>query len=135
MSVTAANSEFYHAIDSMAIERMDEVWAHEAWVACVHPGWDLLEGWERVRESWLRIFEGGQKMRISPSNVQVRVQGEVALLTCTENITVFAEDSFDTVQALATNVFLLSGGRWLMVHHHASPVPAIVPDQSSDVIQ
>jgi hypothetical protein len=63
------------------------------------------------------------------------VQGEVALLTCTENITVFAEDSFDTVQALATNVFILSGGRWLMVHHHASPVPAIVPDQSSDVIQ
>jgi hypothetical protein len=61
--------------------------------------------------------------------------GELAWVTCNENITVFAEDSFDSVQAVATNLYMRAGDSWRMVHHHASPVPAIVPDQSSDIIQ
>jgi ketosteroid isomerase-like protein len=134
-SVEAANAEFYHAIEAGSIERMDEVWADSESVRCVHPGWDLITGSKQVRESWVRIFDGGQKMRISPSEVVVvKVVGEFAWVTCTENISVFSDDSFDTVQAVATNIFMLEGTRWLMVHHHASPAPSVVPDQSSDSV-
>jgi hypothetical protein len=133
--IEEANAEFYRAIESSSIERMEQVWAHEDWVRCVHPGWDLISGWNHVRESWIRIFEGGQKMRISPSEVMIGHLGELAWVTCNENITVFAEDSFDSVQAVATNLYMRAGDSWRMVHHHASPVPAIVPDQSSDIIQ
>ena len=47
--VEQANTAFYRALESGILERMDEVWAHEDWVRCVHPGWDLLIGWHRVR--------------------------------------------------------------------------------------
>ena len=133
--IEAANAEFYKAIEAGSIERMDEVWANEEWVRCVHPGWEMISSWKRVRESWLRIFEAGQKMRISPSEIVITLFSEIGLINCTENITVFGEDQFESLQATATNLFIRRGESWLLVHHHASPVPALVPDQSSDVIQ
>jgi hypothetical protein len=81
------------------------------------------------------IFESGQKLRATPSDVWVRVDNDFAWVTCTENITVFNESSFDSALAAATNLFVLRDGRWLMVHHHASPIPIVVPDNSSDTIQ
>src|SRR5262249_54611161 len=134
-NIREANSLFYRALESNNIERMDTIWAHEDWVKCVHPGWDAITGWNRVRESWARIFESGQKMRASATDVSIHTVGDFAWVTCTENITVFNDASFDSAQAAATNLFIYRDGRWLMVHHHASPVPFIVPDNSSDVIQ
>jgi ketosteroid isomerase-like protein len=135
ISVEQANTAFYRALESSLIERMDEVWAHDLSVRCVHPGWDMLTGWPQVRESWIMIFEGGQKMRASPSDVSVYLSDDFAWVSCTENITIFNESSFDSAQAVATNLFIRRDGRWLMVHHHASPIPLIVPDDSSDTIQ
>ena len=134
-SVEDANAEFYRAIESEEIERMDEVWSHEDWVGCVHPGWEMISGWQRVRESWRRIFEVGQKMRISPSEVSVHASGDVAWVCCTENITVFLDSSFDSTQAAATNLFVRREGSWLLVHHHASPIPMIVPESATETIQ
>jgi ketosteroid isomerase-like protein len=134
-AVEEANAEFYRALESGAIERMDDVWAHEEWVKCVHPGWDMIAGWPGVRESWVRIFESGQRLRASPADVTVFAAGDLAWVTCTENIVVFEGTSFDSAQAVATNLFVLRDGHWLMVHHHASPLPLVLPDTSSDIIQ
>jgi uncharacterized protein (TIGR02246 family) len=134
-AVEAANQAFYRALESQEIERIEELWAHENWVRCVHPGWDVISGWQRVRESWQRIFEGGQKLRVSPTDIHIQVEGSLAWVICTENITVFDSTSFDSAQAAATNLFIRRDGHWLMVHHHSSPIPMIVPDPSSNTIQ
>jgi ketosteroid isomerase-like protein len=134
-SIEQANADFYSALEVASIDDMDRIWLHEDWVRCVHPGWDMLVGWRRVRESWERIFENGQKMKISPSEVWVRLSDGLAWVTCTENITVYSNASFDVVQAVATNMFVLCDGRWLMAHHHASPVPVVVPEMATETIQ
>ena len=134
-SIKSANTAFYRAIESGLVERMEELWAHEDYVRCVHPGWDVVMGWPRVRQSWEQIYAGGQKMRISPTEVSIHVSGDFAWVTCTENITIFQDTNFDTVQAVATNLFMQRQGRWLLVHHHASPIPMLVPDTESDTIQ
>jgi hypothetical protein len=133
--IEAANKAFYRALESGSLEMMDEIWEHGDGVRCVHPGWEMITGWTRVRDSWTKILENGQKMRVSPTDVWVRMVGDIAFVTCTENITVFDETSFDTAQAVATNLFVRIDDRWLMIHHHASPVPMLVPDTSSDTIQ
>lgn len=133
--VEEANARFYRAVESGTIEEMDEVWAHDDWVRCVHPGWDVISGWRGVRESWQGIFRSGQKLKISASSVSVRTSGDFAWVTCTEEITAFDEASFDSAITAATNLFIRREGRWLMVHHHASAVPMILADSSTDVIQ
>lgn len=135
LEIERANLGFYRALESGAIERMEEIWAHDDSARCVHPGWDMVGGWVRVRESWEMIFSGGQRMRASPTEVAIQVAGDFAWVTCTENITVFNDANFDSAQAVATNLFVRRAGRWLMILHHASPIPMIVADSSSDIIQ
>jgi len=122
-AVREANRHFYEAFASLNIERMDAVWLHEDWVECVHPGWELLLGWEEVRESWLRIFTSTQRLKVELSSVWVRVEGEVAWVACTEHVTSTFESGFDQVLVQATNIFVLRDGAWQMVAHHASPLP------------
>jgi ketosteroid isomerase-like protein len=135
VEVKAANQEFYKTLDTASLEAMDQIWLHEDWVRCVHPGWDVLTGWKEVRESWDRIFQGDQKMRVSTDEVSVCPIGDVALVTCVENIMIFQGADFDSMQAIATNIFINRDGRWLMAHHHASAIPVIMPDSATDTIQ
>jgi len=135
IEVKAANQEFYKTLDTASLEAMDQIWLHEDWVRCVHPGWDVLTGWKEVRESWDRIFQGEQKMKVSTDDVSICPIGDVALVTCIENIMVFQGADFDSMQAVATNIFINRDGRWLMAHHHASAIPVIMPDSATDTIQ
>jgi ketosteroid isomerase-like protein len=134
-AIKSANLEFYKAIESGVIERMKDVWWHSENARCVHPGWDLLVGWSRILAAWEQIFASAEKMRISPTDVYVYRSGEIAWVTCIENITVFQAASFDTVQAVATNLFIERDGKWLLLHHHASPIPPLALDSQSDTIQ
>ena len=137
-AVRQANRKFYQAFAALSLEQMDEVWLHEDWIECVHPGWDLLLGWEEVRESWARIFAGTQRMKIEITSVWVRVEGGVAWVACTEQVTSSFEKGFDQALIQATNLFVLrevpeespaarTGSVWKMVAHHASPLPAGQP--------
>ena len=116
--IEKANEAFYRALESNSTDEMDAIWAHDEWVNCIHPGWDRLTGWKAVRESWERIFESNQRMRAHASDIAVYRAGEMAWVTCTENITVFNEDSFDSIQAVATNLFVEREGR---LAHGSSP--------------
>jgi len=141
-AVRDANRRFYEAFATLDLERMNEVWLHEDWVACVHPGWDLLLGWEEVRESWARIFSSTRRMQVEISSVWVRVEGDVAWVACTEQVTSTFESGFDQALVQATNIFVRrpfepgpsaenpgtaaksrEKTRWRMVAHHASPLP------------
>ena len=48
VALREANRRYYAAFESLDITQMDEIWAHDDWVQCVHPGWDLLLGWAEV---------------------------------------------------------------------------------------
>jgi ketosteroid isomerase-like protein len=135
-AIRDANAEFYNAVEARAMDRLDAVWSHEDHIRCIHPGWDVLVGWARVRESWERIFENNQQMRITPTNVHIYSSSDFAWVICIENITLFQESSFDSIQAAATNLFVYRNAQWLLVHHHASPIPILVAETAvSDTIQ
>ena len=130
-AVRQANIEFYRAFAALDLDRMHAVWLHEDWVECVHPGWDLLLGWEDVRASWARIFSSTERVRVEISSVLVRIEGDVAWVSCREHVmTAFAKD-FSEAHLQATNIFVRrelpaeagGGERWFLVTHHASPLP------------
>jgi ketosteroid isomerase-like protein len=120
--VEEANARFYRAFESCDLAEMDQVWAHGDHVRCVHPGWGLLDGWEAVRHSWEAIFKDSREMRFSLTDVHAQVDGNLAWVTCTENILSQVRGNIAVTAILATNIFERRGGEWLMVHHHGSHI-------------
>jgi ketosteroid isomerase-like protein len=117
-----ANARFYRAFETLDLAQMDRVWAHDEHVACVHPGWPLLTGWEAVRESWQAIFANTAEMNFTVSDVRAAASGAFGWITCTENILSSGGGRLSVTSLLATNIFERRPDGWRMVHHHASHV-------------
>jgi ketosteroid isomerase-like protein len=130
-----ANSAFYRAVEELNLTAMDRVWLHETWVRCIHPGWDLLVGWEVVRQSWEQIFSGTRWIRVTPTSIDVQVLGDVGLVGCAENITSTNDGDVGVAVAQATNLFLRTGEGWRLIHHHSSPAPVSVTQPFSGTVQ
>lgn len=134
-SVLEANKNFYRAIQSLSLEQMDGVWVQDESARCVHPGWEMLEGWEAIRESWQRIFADTRFLRLHVSLQSVRVVDSMAWVCCTEKISSAAEGRFENNVVQATNIFLQHEGNWYLVHHHASHLPANSESRPVEVVQ
>lgn len=122
LEVFRANERFYQAVSDQSLRAMGKVWLQEPWVQCVHPSWELLTGWKRIRKSWATIFRNTEHMKIRASQVSIRVNGDFAWVSCLENIESYRNANFSRSQAQGTNLFLRVEGKWALVHHHASPI-------------
>lgn len=130
-----ANERFYRSLETLDLAAMERLWLHEPRVRCIHPGWDVLVGWETVRESWQRIFENTPWIRVTPTQVEIEVFGEIGLVGCAENITAGKDDDVGMAVAQATNLFQRTPGGWRMIHHHASAAPVHVTQPFSGIVQ
>jgi ketosteroid isomerase-like protein len=119
VAVLAANQAFYDAFEARDIDAMSDLWAHDERVTCVHPGWTELRGWASIASSWAALFGGGQQLQFIVTDPHVVVAGDVAWVTCDENL--LAGDGSATVASL--NLFARDGaGGWRMLAHHGAPV-------------
>ena len=121
VSLLEANDEFYNAFSTLDIGAMDGIWEPSERTRCMHPGWPLITGWEQVRQSWENIFNNTTMMHFIITEAQPVVQGDMGWVDCIENVTSLVDGRAAGFAARSTNIFARSGGRWLMVHHHASP--------------
>src|SRR6266545_2904399 len=121
--------------EELDLEEMERLWLHEPWVRCIHPGWDVLVGWERVRESLAQIFASTHWMRVTPTECEVQIFGEIGMVACAENITASRDSDVGVAVAQATNLFRRTLEGWRMFHHHASPAPVRVTQPFSGTIQ
>jgi ketosteroid isomerase-like protein len=102
---------------------MEAVWLQEDWVRCLHPGWELLLGWEEVQRSWAAIFHSTGHMLISISRPLVQIVGDTAWVSCLEDVTTAQTDGISSAVIETTNIFVRHRGRWLLVHRHTTPLP------------
>lgn len=120
-AIRLANERFYRALCDQDIEAMDQIWSQDEGARCIHPGWEIIEGWDVVRQSWEMIFSNSGRLNVEPSEVKVRVEGEMAYVSCLESITSGADS--EITLARATNLFVRTPSGWKLVLHHASQVP------------
>jgi ketosteroid isomerase-like protein len=124
-----ANRLFYQALSDLDIEAMEAIWIHEPWVSCIHPGWPPLHGWPDVLESWQDIFANTIRQRVEPTEVSVRVFGEVGWVSCEEHITIPTETGETIYVAVVNNVFVLTDNGWKIILHHSSPLPVEMDEE------
>jgi ketosteroid isomerase-like protein len=114
LDVLEANAAFYRAFARHDVAAMAALWAERHPVACLHPGWAVVDGRDAVVESWRGILESGNAPEVSCSLAEARLFGDVALVTCHEIL--------PGVRLAATNVFVREDGAWRIVHHQATPM-------------
>ncbi len=112
-TVLFLNEAFYTAFRGRDLAAMGDLWAREAPVTCIHPGWEAIEGRETVLDSWRAILGGESSMEIRCFGAKVMLHGETALVVCYE--------ALGGGLLAATNVFAREAGNWRLVHHQAGP--------------
>jgi ketosteroid isomerase-like protein len=112
--VLEANEAFYRAIATRDAGAMEALWSRQSPVACIHPGWDTLEGHTAVLGSFRALLESAAAPSIGCAMAVAHLVGETAFVICHEVVA--------GARLVATNVFTREDGAWRMVHHHASPL-------------
>jgi ketosteroid isomerase-like protein len=121
--VSKVNERFYRALGTRDLQLMDSVWVRESRVGCVHPGWIMLKGWDALRQSWENVFDPRDQLDVELANVTVEVRGNVAWLTCIQKLIYKNRIPASVNISQSTNIFERRDSEWLMVLHHASPIP------------
>src|SRR3954451_10183561 len=85
-AVTAANQELYEAFEVADLDRMEAIWDDADDVRCIHPGWPVLVGRARVMRSWSVLMANTNYIQFFLTGVSADVDGDVAVVTCEENI-------------------------------------------------
>lgn len=129
--VRIAHERFYDAFQKLDLESMSRLWARDIDVSCVHPGWDLISGYEAVMQGWRMIFEGTSDLRVRIDEPRVISNEGLAWVVCKEVL-------FTTVQGMpvenvltAINTFVRENDEWRIAHHHAAPILAGRPKVES----
>lgn len=133
-AVEAANQAFYDAVETSDLDALENIVLTGPLaesVSVVHPGWPVLRGRGEVMRSYALIMASTDYIQFFLTDVEVAVDGDTALVTCTENILTGgpAEDDGSAGSlvgglVVATNVFRRTSAGWRLWVHHGSPVLA-----------
>ena len=131
--VLKTNQRFYDAFNKNDIELMIGVWLNDPISQCIHPGWDVLTGFENILTSWQKIFAAAQDLEIKLSHVDVTASENLAWVTCQENLFSIVSSGVQLSKVHSTNLYKMMNGEWKMILHHASPVSGLpaAEEQSS----
>jgi ketosteroid isomerase-like protein len=114
--VLEANAAFYRAFTRGDVAAMRELWAEHSEILCFHPGGVLLRGRADVLGAWSQILAAPPPIEMRCHDAHVQLHGDVAIVTCYEG------NGGQAPHLAATNVFVLEGERWRLLHHHAGPL-------------
>lgn len=92
-----------------------------------HEGVTVYEG-GRVDRGWIDYRDGHlaseiaelSERRLSFEDVEIRLAGSIALVTCSYTLTAQRDGEEITARGLATMFFRRFAGRWRLVHSHTS---------------
>lgn len=119
--VEEVNLAFYEAFTHLDVDRMGAVWSPSPHARCVHPGWELVIGWQDIRQSWQEIFRTIDAIEFELEDVHVEVSGRSAWVNLIAHVRIVTEDG-DAFSAsvVTTNIYEHLDGQWRMILHQSS---------------
>jgi ketosteroid isomerase-like protein len=120
-SLLAANARFYNAFKNGDIATMYSIWAKGDHVYVVHPSAARISGYDVVMQSWEMVCNADYEfpLSIDLKNIEAHFRGGLGYVTCLE---VVKTKGKSWGKQIATNVFDMVNGTWLMCVHHASHI-------------
>lgn len=121
-AVLAANRAFYRAFSSRDLSAMNLLWWQGTTSSCVHPGWQLLAGWESIQSSWQSIFRNTDSLEIEIEIIHLEIDRSLAYAIVSETVLQSSVGRKLKAQSIATNIFQKMAQKWYLIHHHGSPI-------------
>ena len=118
----AANEAFYRAFCQKNLSEMSLVWWQGTTSLCIHPGGQILTGWESIRASWEAIFKQTDSLEIETEIIKVEIDQSLAYVVVRETVLQSSRGRKLKAQSMATNLFQKMAQKWYLVHHHGSPI-------------
>ncbi|RZS79432.1 ketosteroid isomerase-like protein [Motilibacter rhizosphaerae] len=134
-AVERVTRSLYTAIETADLDLMQAVWLDSDDIVCVHPGWPALRGRGQVMRSWAVVMGGAPYVQFFLTDLETRIEGDTAVVTCGESMLTGAEgseDGFVGARAVSTKVLTRTPGGWRVVVHHSSPVLGTSEDDDDD---
>lgn len=123
---------FYAAFASIDVPKMDRVWLDSNAASCIHPGGGLLQGKQRVMQSWMEIFGGAAQPSIEHRLLNAIAGSDIAVHLVEETIRPGGNMTVEGSRVLATNVYVRRGDTWYLAEHHASLPMMAKPHEATD---
>ncbi|NEO29883.1 MAG: nuclear transport factor 2 family protein [Symploca sp. SIO3C6] len=121
-AVLAANVDFYRAFSNQDLSSMSLLWWQGSTSLCIHPGSQVLMGWEEIRASWESIFRNTDSMEIDIEVIKIEIDQALAYVIVREIVLQSSRGRKLKAQSMATNLFQKMAQKWYLVHHHGSPI-------------
>ena len=121
-SILEANNGFYRAFSARDLNEMSRLWWQGETSLCIHPGGQVIVGWESIRASWEGIFKNTDSLEIETEVVKVDVDQAIAYVLVHEVVLQSSRGRKLKAQSMATNIFQKMAQKWYLVHHHGSPI-------------
>lgn len=116
------NKNYYKAFENFDFEAMSQIWANTDDVVCIHPGWDILIGWEKVKEGWNKIFMEETLLKFTIRNPNVIIRDRVGIISCIEEIFISSRETISQTFIATTNLYQETENGLKLFYHHSSPV-------------
>lgn len=116
------NKNYYRAFENFDLESMSQIWENADDVVCIHPGWDLLLGWDQVKESWQKIFSEQTLLKFTIRNPKVMIFENIGIISCTEEIFISSTSAISQNFFATTNMFRKTESGLKMFYHHSSAI-------------
>lgn len=116
------NKSYYKAFENFDLETMSQIWSNSDEVICIHPGWDILVGWEKVKDSWKKIFMDETLLKFTIRNPITIILDDTGIISCIEEIFISSRDTISQTFIATTNIFKSTEKGLKLFYHHSSPV-------------
>lgn len=107
------NEAFYQAFRERDIDSMEQLWAREGPVVCIHPGWAAILDRDGIIQSWRGIFESPQAPEIYCRRARAYPLDGACIVVCYEEMA--------GALLVATNLYCRESSGLRIMHHHAGP--------------
>jgi ketosteroid isomerase-like protein len=124
-AVLAAHEAFYAAVEAGDLDRLAGLWSDDPATVCVHPGARPIHGTAAVLRSWALVMATREYVQFFLTDVEVSVSGDVAAVTCTENVLTGeggSSSAFQGGRGQALTVLRRTGPGWRLWLHQSTPV-------------
>ena len=124
-AVLEVHEAFYATVEAGDLDRLTALWDDDPATVCLHPGARPIHGTAAVLRSWAVVMATREYVQFFLTDVEVSVTGDIAAVTCTENVLTGQGGSgtaFQGGRGQALTVLRRSDPGWRLWLHQSTPV-------------